>query len=87
MPKKGDNSMCINENQFVAWCGECGKAVKERVLLGKGEYQDVWTLSEGPVERARKMDLKKETCCCCSGHPQQLGGYAEKSHLGSLLAV
>ncbi|MDD5463706.1 MAG: hypothetical protein PHP62_01050 [Candidatus Moranbacteria bacterium] len=80
-------TMCTNGNQFVAWCGHCGKAVKERVMIGKSEFQDVWTLSEGPVAKARGMNLKTETCCCCAGHPQRLGGFAEESHLGSLLTI
>ncbi|HAS00033.1 MAG: hypothetical protein US57_C0008G0003 [Candidatus Moranbacteria bacterium GW2011_GWC2_37_73] len=79
--------MCTNGNQLVAWCDHCGKAVKERVMFGENNFQDIWTLSVGPVEKARNMNLKNETCCCCAGHPQQLGGFAEKSHLDYLLAA
>lgn len=48
--------------------------------------ENAWTLSEGPVEKGKRLKLPLSRCCSCLGHPRQLGGFSEESHLSSLVA-
>lgn len=60
---------CNEQPVAVCWCGNV--KMKDRAL-------SFWSKSHAHVAAGKRLMLegKIEKCCCCLGHPEQLGGFS-----------